>query len=62
MLTINTFINQILYYLLNLYLVENFSEYSEKPTGDNQLRKHIVVYNEDNEVIIEFKSGREMAG
>ena len=42
-------------------LVDNFSEYSEKPTGDNQLRKHIVVYNKDNEVIIEFKSGREMA-
>lgn len=54
MLTINTFINQILYYLLNLYLVDNFSEYLDKPTGDNQLRKHIVVYNEDNEVIIEF--------
>lgn len=41
--------------------VENFSEYAEKPTGDNQLRKHIVVFNQDNEVIIEFKSGREMA-
>ncbi len=42
-------------------LVENFSEYQEKPTGDNQLRKHIVVYNQDNEVVIEFKSAREMA-
>lgn len=42
-------------------LVENFSEYQEKPAGDNQLRKHIVVYNRDNEVIMEFKSGREMA-
>lgn len=42
-------------------LVDNFSEYQEKPTGDNQLRKHIVVYNKNNEVIIEFKSGREMA-
>ena len=42
-------------------LVENFSEYSEKPAGDNQLRKHIVVYNQNNELIIEFKSGREMA-
>lgn len=41
--------------------VENFFEYTEKPTGDNQLRKYIVVYNQDNEVIIEFKSGREMA-
>lgn len=42
-------------------IVENFSEYQEKPAGDNQLRKHIVVYNRDNEVIMEFKSGREMA-
>lgn len=42
-------------------LVENFSEYQEKPAGDNQLRKLIVVYNRDNEVIMEFKSGREMA-
>nr|YP_009262001.1 GIY-YIG endonuclease [Chrysoporthe austroafricana]AMX22076.1 GIY-YIG endonuclease [Chrysoporthe austroafricana] len=41
--------------------VENFSEYSEKLTGDNQLRKHVVVYNKDNEVVIEFKSAREMA-
>jgi len=41
--------------------VENFFEYQEKPAGDNQLRKHIVVYNQDNEIIIEFKSGREMA-
>jgi hypothetical protein len=36
--------------------VENFSEYQEKPAGDNQLRKHIVVYNRDNEVIMEFNS------
>jgi hypothetical protein len=42
-------------------LIDNFSEYKEKPAGDSQLRKHIVVYNQDNEVIIEFKSGREMA-
>jgi hypothetical protein len=42
-------------------LVNNFSEYQEKLTGDNQLRKHIVVYNQDNEIVIEFKSGREMA-
>lgn len=38
-----------------------FSEYSEKPTGDNQLRKHIIVYNQDNDIVFEFKSGREMA-
>ena len=42
-------------------LVDNLLEYKEKPAGDNQLRKHIVVYNQNNEVIIEFKSGREMA-
>lgn len=42
-------------------LVDNFCDYSEKPKGDNQLRKHIVVYNKENEVVIEFKSGREMA-
>jgi hypothetical protein len=41
--------------------VDKFSEYREKPIGDNQLRKHIVVYNKDNEILIEFKSGREMA-
>jgi len=53
--------NSNLVLALEPLLVENFSEYSEKPTGDNQLRKHVVVYNKDNEVIIEFKSGREMA-
>ena len=42
-------------------LVDNLLEYKEKPAGDNQLRKHIVVYNQNNEVIIEFKYGREMA-
>jgi hypothetical protein len=42
-------------------LVEDFSDYQEKSAGDSQLRKHIVVYNQDNEVVIEFKSGREMA-
>lgn len=41
--------------------VENFSEYQEKSAGDSQQGKHIVVYNQDNEVVIEFKSGREMA-
>lgn len=42
-------------------LEEEFSEYQEKPTGDSQLRKHVIVYNQDNEVVSEFKSGREMA-
>lgn len=40
---------------------EDFSEYQEKPAGDSQLRKHVIVYNQDNEVVAEFKSGREMA-
>jgi len=40
---------------------EDFSEYREKPSGDSQLRKHVIVYNQDNEVVTEFKSGREMA-
>lgn len=39
----------------------SFSEYSEKPEGDNQLRKHIIVYNQQGEAVFEFKSGREMA-
>ena len=42
-------------------LEEDFIEYEEKPTGDNQLRKHVAVYNDDNEIVAEFKSGREMA-
>jgi len=43
-------------------LFENdFLEYQEKPAGDNQMRKHIEVFNQDNELLIEFKSGREMA-
>ena len=56
-------------YLFNLNLVlsfeslveEDFSEYQEKPAGDSQLRKYVIVYNQDNEVVAEFKSGREMA-
>jgi hypothetical protein len=40
---------------------DDFNKYTEKPIGDNQLRKHIVVYNLDNEIVTEFKSGREMA-
>lgn len=36
-------------------------KYQEKSPGDNQMRKHITVYNLDNEVVTEFKSGREMA-
>lgn len=40
---------------------EDFFEYQEKPTGDSQLRKHVIVYSQENEVVAEFKSGREMA-
>ena len=39
----------------------NFTEYQEKSVGDSQIRKHIIVYNDDNEIVAEFKSGREMA-
>lgn len=42
-------------------LVEDFANYQEKPEGDSQIRKHILVYNQDNEIVMEFKSGREMA-
>nr|YP_009254049.1 hypothetical protein [Hypomyces aurantius]ANC62734.1 hypothetical protein [Hypomyces aurantius] len=42
-------------------LAEDFAEYQEKSVGDSQLRKHIIVYNQDNEPMMEFKSGREMA-
>jgi len=42
-------------------IVEDFIEYQEKPVGDSQIRKHIIVYNDDNEIVEEFKSGREMA-
>lgn len=42
-------------------LAEDLLNYQEKVVGNNQLRKHIIVYNEDNEPVMEFKSGREMA-
>lgn len=42
-------------------VVEDFTEYQEKPVGDSKIRKHIIVYNDDNEIVAEFKSGREMA-
>jgi len=40
---------------------DDLTNYIEKPVGDSQLRKHITVYNLDNEIVTEFKSGREMA-
>lgn len=42
-------------------IIGDFEKYTEKPVGDNQLRKHVAVYNLDNELVTEFKSGREMA-
>ena len=41
--------------------VDTFGEYAEKLAFDNQLRKHITVYNLDNEIVAEFKSAREMS-
>lgn len=40
---------------------ENLAAFSDKPVGDNQARKEIIVFNEDNEPVYEFKSGIEMA-
>jgi len=40
---------------------DDLKNFIEKPTGDSQLRKHITVYNKDNEILTVFKSGREMA-
>lgn len=39
---------------------DKFKDYLEKPVGDSQLRKHITVYNLNNEIVTEFKSAREM--
>lgn len=61
------YINNKYIYLSNLILSfeplieDSFSDYQEKPVGDNQLRKHVIVFNKDNEVVFEFKSAREMA-
>lgn len=41
--------------------IDTFGEYTEKQAFDNQLRKHITVYNLDNEIVAEFKSAREMS-
>lgn len=40
---------------------DEYLKYQEKPAGDNQIRKHIEVFNQDYELLMEFKSGREMA-
>lgn len=54
------FINQILFYLLSRYRQIVFHN-KEKQEVDNQLHKHILVFNKDNEIVFEFKFGREMA-
>jgi hypothetical protein len=64
--TLLDYINNKYIYKSNVFSLEplvadSFSEYKEKPEGDNQLRKHILVFNKDNEIVFEFKSGREMA-
>jgi len=41
--------------------LKDFIFYSYKPTGDNQLRKNVFLFNEENELVFEFKSAREMA-
>ena len=57
--------------------VDDVVSYTEKPSGDNQIRKEVIpglrpgrgspkgrgprLFNEDNEPVYEFKSGREMA-
>lgn len=40
---------------------EVLAAFSEKPVGDNLARREIIVFNENNELVYEFKSGREMA-
>jgi hypothetical protein len=40
--------------------VDDVVSYTEK-SGDNQIRKEVILFNEDNEPVYEFKSGREMA-
>lgn len=40
---------------------ENISEYSYKSIGDNQLRKNVILFNENLDPVFEFHSAREMA-
>ncbi len=65
--TLLDYINNSYLYKSNFILsfeplvVDSFANYQEKSAGDNQLHKNITVYNKDNEVVTEFKSGRDMA-
>jgi len=40
---------------------ESLVLFTNKPIADNQLRKEVIVFNEENELAYVFKSGREMA-
>ena len=42
-------------------LPDNIKDYKFKPKGDNQLRKFVVLFNNEGESLFEFKSEREMA-
>ena len=39
---------------------EDFTDYTYKPSGDNQLRKTVIVFNDELEPVFEFNSAREM--
>ncbi len=40
---------------------DNFKDYKIKPKGDNQLRKFVILFNNEGESLFEFNSEREMA-
>ena len=42
-------------------LPDNFKDYKIKPKGDNQLRKFVILFNNEGESLFEFNSEREMA-
>lgn len=42
-------------------LPDNIKDYKFKPKGDNQLRKFVVLFNNEGESLFEFNSEREMA-
>lgn len=65
--TLFEYINNKYIYKSNLILSfepllpDSFLEYQDKPESNNLLRKNIIVINQDNEPLFEFKSAREMA-
>jgi hypothetical protein len=34
--------------------IRKIEAHQEKPAGDSQLRKHVTIYNKDNEIVAEF--------